>query len=151
MEKTVITSYINEKVVLDKHEIFLYKCLERKTVGRKVIITFSRDESLPYINEIKKLEEQYPNYMVGTMLPTLICPVISFVLLTVFLVVFFVTKPNFNLPLFFCALMIPAILLLAVSVIFMILRVRKLSKIEKEKPFIDKEFREKVNQIISKY
>ena len=151
MEKTVVASYINEKVVLDKHEIFLYKCIERKNIGRKVIVTFTRDESLPYINDIKKLEEQYPNYMVGTMLPTLICPVISFGLLTAFLVVFFLTKPEFNLPLFFSALMIPAILLLVVSVIFMILRVKKLSKIEKEKPIIDKEFREKVNQIVSKH
>lgn len=151
MEKIVITSSINEKAVLDKYDIFLYKCLERKVIGKKVRIKFVRDESLPFINEIKKLEEQYPNYMVGTMIPTLIAPVISFLLLTVFLVVFFVTKPDFNLPLFFGTLMTPAILLLVASVVFMIFRVRKLSKIEKEKPLVDKDFREKVKSIVSKY
>ena len=91
-EKTVIVSPINEKVVLDKHEIFLYKCLERKIIGKKEHIKFSRDDSLPYIAELRALEEEYPNYMIGSMIPTFVCPAISMLLLTVFLVIFILTN-----------------------------------------------------------
>ena len=150
-EKTIITSYINEKAVLDKHEIFLYKCLERKIVGKKVLIKFSRDDNKPYINEIKTLEMQYPNYLIGSMLPTFICPIISLLLLTAFLISFFVTKPNFNFVLFFCIFVIPAILSLLIAVLTMILRVRTISNIEKEKPEVDRKFKEKVQEILSKH
>ena len=150
-EKVVVTNFINEKNVLDKHDIFLYKCLERKIIGKKIEIRFSRDESLPYNKEVDDLEKTYPNYHIGSMVPTFICPVISMLLMTVFLILFFVLKPNFNFLLYFCVLLIPAIISLVTAVLVMILRVNVINKIEKEKPKVDQEFRTKVHNIISKY
>ena len=145
-KKTVITNLVNEKQVLDTYFLFEYKCLEKKYQGDKIILEFERDDSVPYIQELRNLEYQYGSYKVGSMLPTVICPIISFILFTVFLILMFALD-DFNLILYFCALMLPAILFLVISALFMILRIRMVNKIEKEKPIKDEEFRKKIAEL----
>ena len=146
-KKTVITNQINEKQVLDTYLLFEYKCLEKKQQGNKIIYEFERDDSVPYIHELRNLEYEYGSYKVGSMLPTIICPLISFVLFTVFLVLMFVMKDDFNVILYFCSLMLPALLFLAMSALFMVLRIRMVNKIEKEKPIKDEEYRQKIAEL----
>ena len=106
-KKTVITDQVNEKQILDTYLLFEYKCKEKKTQGNKIIYEFERDDSVPYINELKNLEYQYGSYKVGSMLPTMILPVISFILFTIFLVLMFALGENFNLLLYFLTLVPP--------------------------------------------
>ena len=47
-EKTIITNPLNEKLVLDTHLLFEWKCLEKKVVGGNIQYNFSRDDSKPY-------------------------------------------------------------------------------------------------------
>ena len=91
-EKVVITNQNNEKQILDSYLIFEYKCLEKKYQGNKVIYRFQRDDSVSYIEELRKLENEYGGYHIGSMLPTIILPVISIILFTIFLVLMFVLK-----------------------------------------------------------
>ena len=37
-EKVVYTNSVNEKCVLEKHELFLYKCEERQYIGKRIKI-----------------------------------------------------------------------------------------------------------------
>lgn len=143
-EKVVITNQYNEKQILDSYLIFEYKCLEKKYQGNKVIYRFQRDDSVSYIDELRKLENEYGGYHIGSMLPTIILPVISIILFTVFLVMMFVLKDNFNLILYFCSLILPALLFLFLGAVFVFLRIRMINKIEKEKPIKDNEYRQKV-------
>ena len=129
--KNVATDTINEQLVLDKYLIFLWKCEEKKVVGNQVIFTFSRDDSIPQIEEVRKLEKEYGEYRVGSMLPTVVFPLLGIVFLTVFLILYLVQKENFNLLLFFFALGIPAILCIIVSVLVMVLRTMTVKKILK--------------------
>ena len=81
------------------------------------------------------------------MLPTMILPVISFILFTVFLVLMFALGENFNLLLYFLAFVLPALLFLAASALFMVIRIRSIKKIEEEKPITDQEYRQKIAEL----
>ena len=147
-EKTVITNPNNEKLVLDKHFLFLWKCEEKKNVGNHVEIRFSRDDSAPYIEDLKKLENEYPDYKIRSMVPTLILPVISILLFTAFLIIFLFNRENFNFMLYFLSLLLPAILFLVASVLFMIYRTYSFNKIAREKPEKEQEYQAKINKLI---
>ena len=146
-EKTVITNQINAQLVIDKYLIFKWKCLEKKYIGSKIEIHFSRDDSLPYIDELRKLENEYGEYKVGTMLPTYILPGVSMVLFTVFIIIFFVNKDHFDFLPYFLSLILPALICLVLAFIFMFLRSRTIGKIEKEKPIKDQEYKDKVSKL----
>lgn len=147
-EKTIITNANNEQLVLDKYLLFLWKCEEKKTFGNRIEIRFSRDDSVPYIDELRKLENEFGEYRIGTMLPTIILPGVSIVLFTVFLIFYLFNKDNFNFPLFFFTILLPALLCLLVAMVFMILRTITISKINKEKPLKEQEYRQRVNSLI---
>ena len=78
------------------------------------------------------------------MLPTLILPAVSFIFLTVFLVLMFALGDKFNLLLYFFTLVLPGLLCLILGVVLMVLRVRMIGKIQSEKPNKDREYKEKV-------
>lgn len=147
---TIKTNSINEKFVLDKYQIFHYHLEEKKVVGSSIYLTYSRDDSLPFINELNELEKEYGDYHIGSMIPTYILPIPAFILLTVFLILF-LTNKELNTILFFCALVIPALLFIVAAFIVMFLRMRTISKIEKEKPIKDQEYRIKVDKVVSRF
>ena len=147
---TIKTNSINEKFVLDKYEIFQYRLEEKKVVGSSIYLTYSRDDSLPFIKELEELEKEYGDYHIGSMIPTYVLPIPAFILLTVFLILF-LTNKELDTVLFFCVLVIPALLFIVAAFLVMFLRMRSISKIEKEKPEKDKEYRIKVANVISKF
>ena len=146
-EKIVTTDLMNEKLVLDKHLLFEWKCLDRKYVGSHVEMRFVRDDSVPYIKKLRKLEKSYGDPRIRSMIPTIILPIISIGLFTAFLVVFFINRDNFNFLLYFLSLLLPAIICLLGAVVFMILRSRAIGKIETEKSKKEEEYRKKIEQI----
>ena len=147
-EKTVVTNPNNERLVLDKHELFLWKCEEKKTIGGRIELRFSRDDTVPYIEDLRKLEEEFGEYKIRSMTPTLILPVISMILFTVFLVIFLLNKDNFNFLLYFLSLLLPAILCLIGSILVMTFRTMAINKIAREKPIKEEEYRKKISEII---
>ncbi len=146
-EKVVVTNVNNVKLVIDKHMIFKWKIEEKNEEKGRITIRFSRDDSVPYIEELRKLENEYGEYKIGNMLLAFFCPIISIILFTVLLVLFFVTGENFNFGLYFCALGIPALVALLAAVFVMFLRFRTINKINKEKPIKDAEYIDKVSKL----
>lgn len=148
MEKKVVTTnQINEKLVLDKHFIFEYKCDEKKVIGSKIELHFSRDDEVPYIEELRKLENEYGEYKIGSMIPMFIFPAVSFILFTVFVILYFLDKAHGNTLIYFLSLALPGILSLIGAFLFMFFRTRKIGLIEKEKPQKDEEFKQKVAKL----
>ena len=147
-EKVVITNNQNEQLVFDKYTLFLWKCEEKKVIGNKIELRFSRDDSVPYIEELRKLENEFGEYHVGSMLPTIILPAVSIVLFTVFLIIYLVNRDNFNFPLYFLSICLPALACLLVAMVFMFLRTMTINKITKEKPLKEEEYKAKIDKII---
>lgn len=147
-EKTVITNSYNEQLVLDKHILFLWKCEEKKTFGNRIELRFSRDDSVPYIEELRKLENEFGEFRVGTMLPTIILPAVAIVMFTVFLIIYLFNKDNFNFPLYFFSIMLPALLCLVAAMGFMVFRTYKIDQITKEKPLKEQEYKAKIERLI---
>ena len=84
------------------------------------------------------------------MLSVTLMPILTFVLATIFLVVFLIDRKNFNFTLMFSLLMIPALLILVLTVVFTIVRLKRFRNIEKIKDPIDQEFREKIIELKNK-
>lgn len=151
MEKvTVITNPLNEHLVLDKYTLFEYKCEEKKIIGKKIQFTFSRDDSVPYIEDLRKLEKEFGEYKIRPMWLTIVSPIISFMLFSVFLVLFVSMGKSFNMNIYFPGLLIPAIVFLLVGVLIMVFRGKALQKIDKEKPIKEQEYREKIKKLKEK-
>ena len=145
--KTVITDSINEKQIMDTYLLFEYKCEEKKIVGSKIRLTFVRDDSVPYIKELRQLEYEYGSYRVGSLLPGIILPILSFILLTVYLVIFLVKRNTIDvMPLFF-AICVPALVLLMLGALFMILRLLAINNIQNKKPIKDQEYKKKIEEL----
>ena len=53
-EKIIKTNEINERQLIDTYSIFEYKCVERTVKGKRITLKFIRDDSVPYIDELKK-------------------------------------------------------------------------------------------------
>lgn len=146
-EKTVITNATNQRLVLDKHSLFEWTCVRITNIGSKIEIKFQRDDTVPYYQELKKLEQEFGEYKIGFMLPTIICPCISIVLFTVFLILFFANRDHFDFLLYFLSILLPALLIFLVGAGTMFLRLMKFKKIETEKPLKETEYKKKIDQI----
>ena len=148
-EKTIITNPLNEKLVLDTHLLFEWKCLEKKVVGGNIQYTFSRDDSKPYHEELIKLEKEYGEYKMRSLIPTFIFAGIAFILITAFFVCFVLNRANFLI--YFLSMVLPALAFLFAACIFTILRYLSYSKIMKEKPEKDEVYLERIKALKEKY
>lgn len=145
--KEVVVTNENAQITLDKYLIFEYKCLEQRNMGNKTYFKFERDNEVPYYEELVKLEQEYGEYKIKSMTGVSLMPIITFVLVTIFLVVFLIDKEHFNFTLMFSLLMIPALLVLVFTVALTVIKLKAISKINKEKPNKDLEYKEKVDEL----
>lgn len=148
-EKTIITNPLNEKLVLDTHLLFEWKCLEKKVVGGSIQFTFSRDDTKPYHKELVELEKEYGEYKMRSLVPTFVFAAIAFILITAFFVCFVLNRANFLV--FFLSLVLPALAFLFAACIFTVFRYLSYSKIMKEKPEKDKVYLEEIKALKAKY
>ena len=145
--KEVLVDQVNEKQTIDSYKLFEYKIVEKKTVGSKYLYILERDNSVPYYEELVKIEKSYHWYHIGSMLPVVIFPGLAFLTLTVFLIIFFVNGMSASLLPWFIAFIVVAALFLLTAVLFLFLRMQTVSKIEKEKPKYDAEIRKKIEAL----
>ena len=132
--KEIVVNNVNAQLTLDKYLIFEYKCLEQRNMGTKTYFKFERDDSVPYYQELVKLEQEYGDFKIKNMTGVSLMPIITFILVTIFLVVFLIDKEHFNFTLMFSLLMIPALVILAFTVVLTVIKLRSFSKVNKEKP-----------------
>lgn len=148
--KEVVVNINDAKLTLDKYLLFVYKCVEQKTQGRNIYFKFQRDDEVSYIDELRKLEASYPTYKIGTMSMVSLMPIVAIALVTIFLVVYLTNRSSFNFTLMFSLLMIPALLVLVLTVLLTIFRLKRIRRIDTEKPKVDEEYKEKIEQLKAK-
>ena len=146
----VITNQINEKYVMDKYILFQYRCLDRKLEKGKIYLTFEEDDSLPYYQDLKRLEKEYGDYKIFPLFPILLFPVTAFILLTIFLIIYFVNKDTISYVTLFLSLMLPALIILLVGAALFGIHLIHISKIEKEKPEKDELYRKRIEELKKK-
>ena len=147
--KIVTTNPVNENIVLSKYTLFEWKCEKKENIGRKVIFTFSRDDSKPYHEELVKFEKEFGNYHIGTMIPTYILAGLSFILMTVFFILHLIDKDNFVL--YFFTISIPALFCLLAASAFTIVRFVIINKIVKKMPDKIRLYSDRIKDLKSKY
>lgn len=145
--KEVLVDQVNEKQLIDSYKLFEFKVVEKKTIGSKFLYILERDDSVPYYQELVKLENTYPKFHIGSMLPVVILPGFGFITLTIFLVIFFANGMSSSLMPWFIVFIVVAALFLMAAVLFLFLRMTAINKIEKEKPKIDQEFKKKIEAL----
>ena len=148
-EKKVITNSLNEKLVLDTKLLFEWKCLEKKVVGGKIHFAFSRDDQKPYHQELVKLENEYGEYRIHSLIPSFVLAGLSFVLITIFFILFLINRENYVI--YFFAIVLPALACLMGAVIFTIFRFLSYNKLLKEKPDKDQIYVAKIKALKDKY
>lgn len=151
MEKvTRITNKLNEQIIIDKYLLFEWKLVKQEEQGHKIVLEFERDDSVPYIEELRKLENSYYEYHIGPMFLSIFFPIIAFIFLTVFLVLMIIQRGSFKTAIYFPALMLPAFVFLLLGVLITFFRSKAINKIDVEKPIKEAEMREKIKELKSK-
>ena len=117
-EKVVETTIGKEKFVFDKYSLFEYKCLEEKRIGKKAIFRFQRDDSVPYIDELRKLENEYGEIKIKKPIPLFIFPVISFLLISAYLILIINRESDKQFLIYTLAVLLPGVLFIAASLLY---------------------------------
>jgi len=123
---------------------------EEKKDKAPSVLTFERDENVPYYQEMVAIEKETSPQLIP--LAALITPAaVAFVDMTVYLILYLTLKDSFDAKgnLFF--FLVPAMLLLLVDTLLFYLRSKQLMKYLENEDKIVKEAEEKIKQLRAKY
>ncbi len=123
---------------------------EEKKENAPSILYFERDESVPYYEEMVEIEKT----MSPKLIPfwVLIIPVaISFILVTVFLILYLANKDNFDTMKYFYIFFIPSMIFLLGDTLVFYLRSRQLMNHLKREEELVKNAEEKMMALRAKY
>ena len=149
-EKRLLVKSVYAQDIIKQHLVFDYKCIENTNNGKKTTLVFQRDDTTPYYNELVALEKKYKEYKGFPFIFIALLPLISLVLLTVFVVLLAINNFNVDMTLF-VALMVPAILILMLTAILSALHIFKLKKVQEEKEKQLVEFDKIVQELKTKH
>ena len=123
---------------------------EEKNENAPSIIYFERNEDVPYYQEMVEVEKETSPHLLPFWV--LIIPVsISFILMTIYLIMYLALRPNFDTMKFFLIFFLPAMALLLLDTLIFYLRSRQLMKYLKSEEEIVKNAEEKMARIKAKY
>ena len=123
---------------------------EEKHDNAPSVLYFERDENVPYYQEMVEIEKELSPKLLPFWL--LIVPVaLSFVLITVYLILYLVNKDSFDKIMFFYIFFIPVIVLLLISTLVFFLRSRQLMNYLKNEEEVVKKMEEKMQELKKRY
>ena len=123
---------------------------EDKKENAPSVLYFERDETVPYYEEMVEIEKETSPKLIPFW--TLLVPVgISFALITIFLILYLVNKPNFDTMKYFYIFFIPAMGLLLIDTLIFYLRSRQLMNYLKNEQSIVKNAEDKMAALRSRY
>lgn len=123
---------------------------EEKSENAPSILYFERNEDVPYYQEMVEVEKETSPHLLPFWV--LIIPVsISFILMTIYLIMYLALRPNFDTMKFFLIFFLPAMALLLLDTLIFYLRSRQLMKYLKSEEEIVKNAEEKMARIKAKY
>ena len=123
---------------------------EEKHENAPSVLHFERDENVPYYQEMVAIEKE----LSPKLLPVwaLIAPVaLSFVLITVYLILYLINRESFDKMFYFYVLFIPATLFLIVSAVVFFLRSRQLMNYLKNEDEVVKKMEERMAELKKRY
>ncbi len=146
-KKMTLPEYRERKSV---YEALCYKEVKVEDVNEyKVLVTFEIDENDPHYPEIRRLERKL--YRKGPMFfPVILLLVVSFVLLSVFVVFLAKEGENFDLTKYAVSLLLPAFLFLALDVVYTFIYFHLNKRIIEEAPLNKEDITSIVNKIRNK-
>lgn len=150
----------NKKLIVEKHDkefvvkkmrTFLWNLDSENVLNeQKIELNFSRDDSLPYLTNIKEIEQNFKDKIIPLWL--CIAPVIlAFILFTTFFICFLVDKANFDKVQGFLVFFIPGGLLMILAVFLVNKRMNQMREFINNKDILLKKAQNKVEEIIQKY
>ena len=123
---------------------------EEKKENAPSLLYFERDETVPYYQEMVEIEKEISPKLIPFWI--LLVPVgISFILITVFLILYLVNKPNFDTMKYFYIFFLPAMGLLLIDTLIFYLRSRQLMNYLKDEQNIVKQAEDKIAALKSRY
>ena len=123
---------------------------EEKHDNAPSVLIFERDETVPYYQEMVEVEKETSPRLIP--FPIFIVLLgISFALLTTYLILWLIMKPNFDTMKFFCILFIPAMVTMLGGVIISFLRTRQLMQYLQNEATIVKNAEDKMSALRAKY
>ena len=123
---------------------------EEKKEGAPSTLYFERDESVPYYQEMVEVEKEIsPNLIPFWVL--LIPIAIAFALVTTYLILYLVMRPNFDVLKYFLILFVPSMVMLLLDTGIFWLRSRQLMNYLKNEESLVKNAEEKMAAIRAKY
>ena len=123
---------------------------EEKHDNAPSILTFERDDSVPYYQEMVMVEKDTSPKLLPLWIYIAIVAV-AFVTMSIYLILYLALRPNFNALQYFYAFFIPAMALLLVDTVLFYLRSKQLMKYLQNEDSIVKNAEEKMRQIKEKY
>ncbi len=123
---------------------------EEKKENAPSILTFERDENVPYYQEMVEIEKETSPHLLPFWV--LAVPVsIAFIIMTVFLILFLTMKETFDAKKNLFFFLIPSMVLLLVDTLLFYYRSRQLMKYLQNEDTIVKEAEDKIKQLKAKY
>ena len=123
---------------------------EEKSENGPSVLYFERDETVPYYAEMVEAEKDISPKLIPFW--TLLIPVgISFVLVTIYLIMYLVMKPNFDTMKYFFIFFVPAMVFLLIDTLLFFIRSKQLMKYLKSEEELVKNAEEKMKAIRQKY
>jgi len=123
---------------------------EEKHANQPSILTFERDENVPYYQEMVEIEKETSPKLIPFPIFFILLG-ISFALLTTYLIMWLVLKPNFDNVKFFFILFVPAMISMLGGVGISFIRTRQLVKYLQDENNIVKNAEEKMQALRAKY
>ena len=144
-EKVIKASKENRDLVIDKHKLFEWKVDKEEVKGTQSVLTFSRDNEVPYYRQLVELENQFPEYKFLPFILIIIFAALAFISITVLLIVFLANRDLAST--YWLAFIIPSGVFLVIAMVFTFLRMRTLDKVINEKRQKESEFALKIKKL----
>lgn len=151
MEKTTRKINISDKEqYLKMMKKFDWVLTNQEEKNNKLILSFERDDTVPYYKELVELEKKatfkvIPNYVL------LILMTISVSLMTSFIIVSKTQGENFDTFMWFMILFVPALLCLTSMVVISFIRNKQISEYIEQETNTKREINDKLEKLREKY
>ena len=146
MENKIIkTNRVNRDLEVSKARLFLWQIQKEERKGNKILITLSRDNEVPYYQELVKLEEEYGEYKFFPFIAIIIPAIIAFLIITGLLIVYIISSDIAKN--YWYAFLIPSAVCLFISMVLTFLRMRTFDQILNKKKQKDAECSAKIKKL----
>ena len=153
MEKKVVVIKDNSKLYeIKENAIFLWKLESEETINEyKTRLTFSRDNEVPYYQELVTLENKFHKVSPIPMWSIILLGVLAFGFFTAFLITYLIKQENINMFLAFMTTILPALIFTLGTGVLGMFRTKHSLKYLQQSSSRFEEYQKEVKQLLNKH